>query len=193
MTSVRRRQRPDWDDSLSTHATPQKQARAFDAMTFSPRPTARELLQEALARIQTAPSPRPQRAKRQRQTAASRPAHPAVQTQPATAVEAPPQLQQAAVQGPSLSSGPLPFQQPTAGSHPSNARHQQRQAMQAAVRNGLVKQHAFGGKPRWVPKAAQMQSGGNEQPSWQPSKSHGAICPLSDEQRQLSRCHAYHE
>ena len=69
---VRRRQRPDWDD----HFSPTRARRVpvapkgseGRAAPHSPRPTARALLQEALARIQSVASPRAQPAKRQRRS-----------------------------------------------------------------------------------------------------------------------------
>ena len=160
MTPARRRQRPDWDDNLTVHATPQRQAGDFDrGGGFSPRPTARELLQEALARIQTVASPRPQHAKRQRRAAASQPEE--TGQQPATAVHEAPQLQPAAIQEAGHSCGVHKTDSATAEA----AWRRQQYPVQAAARQGLVKRHAFGGKPTWVQKPAKEQDGGNGDPA----------------------------
>ena len=162
--SVRRRQRPEWDDHL-TSTNPHNPA-GFDGDIggCSSRPTAKELLQEALARIQNVSSPRPQHVKRQRRGAA--PSQPTVPKQyQATAVDKQPQLQCAKAGGDQQKSGHSCSAQDAAARGPQRAgsvqtaRQQQSVAMQAAAKQSLVKQHAFGGKPTWVDRNSDQAAG----------------------------------
>ena len=174
---IRRRQRPEWDDHL-TSAGPQTQGGPDRGAAggFSPHPTAKELLQEALARIQTASSPRPQHAKRQRRGTALEQAqlHATAPQRQATAADKMPQLQHA---------GMNPSRSCEADATAANrserseaAQHAQRQpkmVMQHA-KQSLVKQHAFGGKPSWVRK--DQPSGCAMQPAEPGDDTHLQVC-----------------
>ncbi|KAL3163209.1 hypothetical protein ABBQ32_009611 [Trebouxia sp. C0010 RCD-2024] len=167
---VRRRQRPEWDDHLTATA-PQadrggspREGRAG----LSPRPTAKELLQEALARIQNASNSRPQHAKRQRRSTAPQ------QGQPCPAV---PHHQRATDKLPPGQSRPGVAQQGSGhswGDDATAARGQgdgqvQGEQQQAAVgvqhhkQVPLVKQWAFGSKPSWVVQGSGSPGGTAEQ------------------------------
>lgn len=144
---IRRRQRPEWDDHLTsggpqTQGDPERGA----AGGFSPRPTAKELLQEALARIQTAPSPRPQHAKRQRRGTAPEQAqlHAAAPQRQAIAADKLPQLQHA-------ESNAIAANGSERSETTQHARRRSQMVTQHA-KQSLVKQHAFGGKPSWISK-----------------------------------------
>ena len=147
---IRRRQRPDWDDHL-TSVAPQTgrggSTVSGEGQGFSPRPTAKELLQEALARIQIASSPRPQHAKRQRRGAA--PQH--GQSGPATGQA--PQLQnsQSSAGGMQLGSGQSCGADATAapGCRLIWDAEQQPSLTVQPDKQSLVKQPAFGRKPPW--------------------------------------------
>ena len=157
MRSARRRQRPEWDDKL-THAQAQSQAEV--EVAFSPRPTAKELLQEALARMRTVSSPRPQHAKRQRRGVA--PCHDqrhstAPRQLQSAAGDEEPQLQHACdpqrqYSGHSCAIHAVAARPSQKADSDQPARNHQPSVMQAAAKQLLVKQHAFGGKPRWVDK-----------------------------------------
>lgn len=149
---IRRRQRPEWNDHL-TSVTPQtERGEAFPEEGLGglgSRPTAKELLQEALARIQTASnSPRPQHAKRQRRGTAPQ------QGQPGHATHQPPQLQsgKASAGGAQLGRGHSCDTDATAAQGVDQVWNAQRQLGLAGQpdKQILVKQPAFGGKPLWV-------------------------------------------
>lgn len=187
---IRRRQRPEWDDHLTAAAPQADRGTDKEGLGgFSPRPSAKELLQEALARIQNASSPRPQHAKRQRRSTAPNPVphqqiatgkQPHLQSRPgvaqqdsghswedaATATAAPQGAQQGCVHSWEDSA--------TAARAPANPGPVQGGQQQAAVsvqpdKHALVKQLAFGGKPSWVIQssaaAAGRQRGGDTQPA----------------------------
>lgn len=149
---IRRRQRPDWDDHLSSVAaqtgrggvTVPGEAREG----FSPRPTAKELLQEALARIQTASSPRPQHAKRQCRGTAPQQGRPGPAPGQATQL----QNSQSSAGGAQLGSGHSCGAAATAaqGCRPVWNAEQQPILTVQPDKQSLVKQPAFGGKPSWV-------------------------------------------
>ena len=174
--SVRRRQRPDWDDQLLS-GIPKDQGGLAGAMGgFSPRPSAKELLQEALARIHHASSPRPQHAKRQRRGLAPQQLATARQL-PATAGDRFPQLQHAAdgqappESGYSCNPHAMTGLQKTGASE--NGRQQRKMPFSAAGKSSSVKQHAFGGKPTWVDRnSASMQGPEHDAPSVQPGEKH---------------------
>ena len=179
---VRRRQRPEWDDNLT--AIPPQADRVTPREGpggLGPRPTAKELLQEALARIQSASSPRPQHAKRQRRSMASQ------QGQPCSAVphhqrgtDKLPQWQFRPQQGSGHSWGDAttatrPSQgaqhacghswggKATAARAPQGAGPAQVAQQQAAVavqphKHHMVKQPAFGSKPSWVTQSSASAS-----------------------------------
>ena len=168
--AARRRPRPDWDDQL-LHSNPKSPGR-LDGGTdggigsFSPRPTAKELLQEALARIQNVSSPRPQHAKRQRKCLP--PQQPSGPRQsPATAEGSQPQLWNDTEGQHQQNGGHSSSTQAAAARHPARAGsvHNGKQqltaavAMPAASKPAMVKQHAFGGKPIWVNKASSSVQG----------------------------------
>ena len=174
--SVRRRQRPDWMDQLMS-GNPKDQGGLEGAMGgFSPRPSAKELLQEALARIQHASSPRPQHAKRQRRGLAPQQLAAARQL-PATAGDRFPQLQHAA------DGQALPESDYSCNTHATTGlqragasetgRQQRKMPFPAACKSSLVKQHAFGGKPSWVDRDnTSMQGPEHDAPSEQPGETH---------------------
>ncbi len=172
--SVRRRQRPDWDDQLLS-GNPKDQGGLEGAMGgFSPRSSAKELLQEALARIQHASSPRPQHAKRQRRGLAPQQLAAARQL-PATAADRFPQLLHAAdgqaPPGSDYSCNPhvMTGLQRTGASE--NCGQQKHKSFSAAGKSSLVKQHAFGGKPTWVNRdSTSMQGPEHDAPSAQPGE-----------------------
>ena len=149
---IRRRQRPEWDDHL-TSVAPQTEKGGVTVPGegqggFSPRPTAKELLQEALARIQTASSPRPQHSKRQRRGTAPQ------QGQPGPAPGQAPQLQnsQSGAGDAQLGSGHSCGADATAaqGNCPVWDAEQQPGLTVQPNKQSLVKQPAFGKKPSWV-------------------------------------------
>ncbi|KAL0042423.1 hypothetical protein WJX77_011936 [Trebouxia sp. C0004] len=171
---VRRRQRPDWDDQLLS-GNPKDQARLEGAMGgFSPRPSAKELLQEALARIHHAASPRPQHAKRQRRGLA--PQQLAAPRQlPGTARDRFPQLQHAAdgpaPPEPGYSCNPHPMTELQRAEACEKGGQQGKMPFSAAGKASLVKQHAFGGKPTWVDKnITSMQGPEHDAASAQPEQ-----------------------
>ena len=159
---IRRRQRPDWDDHLTSVASQTGRGGATVPQTgrggntvsgegqgsFSPRPTAKELLQEALARIQTASSPRPQHSKRQRRGTAPQ------QRQPGSASGQASQLQnsQSSAGGAQLGSGHSCGADATAaqGYCPGWDTEQQPVLTVHPNKQSLVKQPPFGRKPSWV-------------------------------------------
>ena len=166
--SVRRRQRPEWDDHLVGNTHPKECSLVGAAGGCSPRPTAKQLLQEALARMQSVSSPRPQHAKRQRRGLAPSQAHhhpAALRQQPATAGARQPQLQQAKQDGAAKQDDSCDAEAASARDLPGvgcweKAGQQHSRVLQAAARQALVKQHAFGGKPSWVDRpSASKQSG----------------------------------
>ena len=149
---IRRRQRPEWDDHL-TSVAPQTERGGVTVPGegqggFSPRPTAKELLQEALARIQIASSPRPQHAKRQRRGKAPQ------QGQPGPAPGQPPPLQnrQSSAGDVQLGSGHSCGNDDTAapGCCPAWAAEQRPGLTVQPDKQSLVKRQAFGRKPSWV-------------------------------------------
>jgi len=174
--SVRRRQRPDWDDQLLS-GNPKEQGGLEGAMGgFSPRPSAKELLQEALARIHHASSPRPQHAKRQRrglapqQLAAARqlPATAGDRLQHAADGQAPPES------GYSCNPHAMTGLQRAGASE--TGRQQRKVPFLAASKPSLMKQHAFGGKPTWVDNnSLSMQGPQHDAPSAQPGETHCVI------------------
>ena len=162
---IRRQQRPEWDDHL-TSAAPQTEGGGVRVPGegrggFSPRPTAKELLQEALARIQNASSPRPQHSKRQRRGTAPQQGQPGPgpdqapqQGQPGPALGHAPQLQnsQSGTGGAHLGSGHSCSADATAaqGRCPVWAVEQRPGLTVQPNKQSLVKQPAFGRKPSWV-------------------------------------------
>ena len=149
---IRRRQRPEWNDHL-TSVTPHTER--GDTVPeegwggLSSRPTAKELLQEALARIQTASSsPRPQHAKRQRRGTAPQ------QAQLGHATHQPPQRQsgRSSAGGAQLGRGHSCDTDATAAQGVDRGWDAQRQPGLTGQpdKQFLVKQPAFGGKPSWV-------------------------------------------
>ncbi|DBA85298.1 TPA: hypothetical protein ACH3X2_005989 [Trebouxia sp. C0005] len=172
--SVRRRQRPDWDDHLLS-GNPKDQGGLEGAVGgFSPRPSAKELLQEALARIHHASSPRPQHAKRQRRGLAPQQLATARQL-PATAVDRVPHLQHAAHGQAPPASGYSSHSHAMTGlqrTGTSENRGQQKQIpFSAAGKSSLVKQHAFGGNPTWVDRnSTSIHGPEHDAPSAQPEQ-----------------------
>lgn len=171
--AARRRPRPDWDDQL-LRSNP-KSPGGFDGGvdggigSFSPRPTAKELLQEALARIQNVSSPRPQHAKRQRKCLP--PQQPAGPRQPpATAEGSKPQLWNDTEGQHQQNGGHSSSTQAAAARRPARAGsvHDGKQQPTAAIatptasKQAMVKHHAFGGKPVWVNKASSSVQGAQQ-------------------------------
>ena len=174
---IRRRQRPEWDDHL-TSAAPQAERgadREGVGWDYSPRPTAKELLQEALARIHTASSPRQQHAKRQRRGTAPQQGRPGPPDRQ-------PQVQNGQGVG-QLGSGHSWGDDATAAKAAQRLDPDQDAQQRASLtvqpeKQSMVKQPAFGRKPSWVCRSSVLLSGtaGQHGIATQPAGASSCLC-----------------